>query len=173
MPSEVRDVAGHGVGVDEQDRLALAGLERGGEVRGDGRLADAALRVEDGDRSWRARSSSPSPPSPPWRIGPLPSSTVSRRMHIASTRQRIESAEYGRVKYSSSDAGLRLRRPAARSARGETTIRAGIVPIGVVQERHLERDGRSKSISPSRIASATSRPDLERLLELARLRRPR
>ena len=39
---------------------------------------------------------------PPWMIGPLPSSTVCRRMHIASTRQRIESAVYGRVKYSSS-----------------------------------------------------------------------
>ena len=35
----------------------------------------------------------PGPKSPPWRIGPLPSSTVSRRMHIASTRQRMESAE--------------------------------------------------------------------------------
>ena len=44
-----RDVAGHGVGVDEQDALALADLERGGEVRRDGRLADAALRVEHGD----------------------------------------------------------------------------------------------------------------------------
>ena len=33
------------------------------------------------------------PGSPVMRIGPLPSSTVSRRMHIASTRQRIESAE--------------------------------------------------------------------------------
>ena len=39
---------------------------------------------------------------PPWRTGPLPSSTVWLRMHIASTRQRIDSAEYGRVKYSSS-----------------------------------------------------------------------
>jgi hypothetical protein len=35
----------------------------------------------------------PVPKSPPWRIGPLPSSTVSRRIHMASTRQRIESAE--------------------------------------------------------------------------------
>jgi hypothetical protein len=34
----------------------------------------------------------PVPTSPPLRTGPLPSSTVSRRMHIASTRQRIESA---------------------------------------------------------------------------------
>ena len=29
---------------------------------------------------------------PPWMIGPEPSSTVTDRMHIASTRQRIESA---------------------------------------------------------------------------------
>ncbi len=29
---------------------------------------------------------------PPWMIGPEPSSTVTERMHIASTRQRIESA---------------------------------------------------------------------------------
>ena len=35
----------------------------------------------------------PSPMAPPWRMGPLPSSTVSRRMHIASTRQRMASAE--------------------------------------------------------------------------------
>ena len=30
---------------------------------------------------------------PAWSTGPLPSSTVSRRMHMASTRQRIASAE--------------------------------------------------------------------------------
>ena len=29
----------------------------------------------------------------PWRIGPEPSSTAAERMHIASTRQRIDSAE--------------------------------------------------------------------------------
>ena len=34
-------------------------------------------------------------------IGPVPSSTVTDRMRIASTRQRIESAVYGRLKYSS------------------------------------------------------------------------
>ena len=34
-------------------------------------------------------------------IGPLPSSTVWARMSMASTRQRSESAQYGRVKYSS------------------------------------------------------------------------
>ena len=41
---------------------------------------------------------------PLWRTGPLPSSTVWLRMSIASTRQRRDSAEYGRVKYSSSTA---------------------------------------------------------------------
>ncbi len=41
-----------------------------------------------------ARPFQPFTPLPPaCRIGPLPSSTVSRRMHMASTRQRIESAE--------------------------------------------------------------------------------
>ena len=35
----------------------------------------------------------PTPSLPAWSTGPLPSSTVSRRMHMASTRQRIESAE--------------------------------------------------------------------------------
>ncbi len=30
---------------------------------------------------------------PPWRIGPEPSSTVWLRMHMASTRQRSDSAE--------------------------------------------------------------------------------
>ena len=29
----------------------------------------------------------------PWRIGPEPSSTATDRMHIASTRQRMDSAE--------------------------------------------------------------------------------
>ena len=87
-----RDVAGHGVGVDEQDPLAVVELERGGEVRRDGRLADAALRVEDGDDGR---------PALPvahlgrrdWMIGPEPSSIVIERMHIASTRQRSDSAE--------------------------------------------------------------------------------
>ena len=41
-----------------------------------------------------ARRLQPSRVSGPfWRIGPLPSSTVWLRMHIASTRQRIDSAE--------------------------------------------------------------------------------
>ena len=67
----------------------------------------------------------PRPMSPPWRIGPLPSSTVSRRMHMASTRQRMASAEYGRVKYSF--CGSTPASPAMRSkARSETTVSAGI-----------------------------------------------
>ena len=69
----------------------LVDLEGAREVRRDGRLADAALRVEDRD-DGRAGPSRPSI-GPPWRTGPLPSSTVWRRMHIASTRQRIDSAE--------------------------------------------------------------------------------
>ena len=87
------DVAGDRVGVDQQDGLALAGLEGGGEVGRDGRLADAALRVEHGDRSSRGGPATGLDVAAVWSTGPLPSSTVSRRMHIASTRQRIESAE--------------------------------------------------------------------------------
>src|SRR5688500_2366237 len=44
-----RHVAGHSVGVDEEHLLAMAELERGRQARGDRRLADAALGVEDGD----------------------------------------------------------------------------------------------------------------------------
>src|SRR6478752_2415938 len=47
-PERGRDVAGHGVGIDEQDRLALARLDGGSEVGGDRRLADPALGVEHG-----------------------------------------------------------------------------------------------------------------------------
>ena len=52
-----RDVARDRVGVEEQDLLALVELERRGEVRRDGRLADAALRVEDRDDGRPARQS--------------------------------------------------------------------------------------------------------------------
>ena len=48
-PERDRDVTGHRVGVDEEDLLALPDLEGGGEVHGDRRLPDAALRVEDRD----------------------------------------------------------------------------------------------------------------------------
>ena len=44
-PEGCRHVTGDGVGVEEQHPLALRD-ERGSEVRGDHRLADAALRVE-------------------------------------------------------------------------------------------------------------------------------
>ena len=53
-PERRGHVTGHGVGIDEQDRLALADLERRREVGRDGRLADAALRVEDRDRRGAA-----------------------------------------------------------------------------------------------------------------------
>ena len=95
-----RDVAGDRVGVDQQDLLAAAELERRREVRGDRRLADAALRVEDRD-DRRPALPVAHLDEPAWIIGPEPSSTVIDRMHIASTRQRIASAEYGRVKNSS------------------------------------------------------------------------
>ena len=48
-PERRRHVAGHRVGVDEQDGLALPHLERGGEVGRDRGLADATLGVEDRD----------------------------------------------------------------------------------------------------------------------------
>ena len=48
-PERGGHVAGHGVGVDEQDPLAVVELEGGREARRDGRLADAALRIEDRD----------------------------------------------------------------------------------------------------------------------------
>ena len=47
-PERVGDMAGHGVGVDEQDALPAPDLEGGGQVHGDRGLADAALRVEHG-----------------------------------------------------------------------------------------------------------------------------
>ena len=54
-PERRGDVAGHGVGVDEQDLLVAMDLERRREVGRDGRLADAALRVEDRDDGRPAR----------------------------------------------------------------------------------------------------------------------
>ena len=59
-------------------------------------------------------------------IGPFPSSTVWARMSIASTRQRSESALYGRVKYSSSIVAFVVAADSCSRFRGETTIRAGI-----------------------------------------------
>ena len=124
MPSEVRDVAGDGIGVDEQDALPLAELERGREVRRDVVLPTPPLGLNTAMIVARRLQASASN-GPPWRIGPDPSSMVWLRMHIASTRQRSDSAEYGRVKYSSST--LWPRRPVSRSsARGETTMSAGI-----------------------------------------------
>jgi hypothetical protein len=48
-PERHGDVPGDGVGVDQEDLLALPDLERGRQVRGDRCLPDAALRVEDRD----------------------------------------------------------------------------------------------------------------------------
>jgi len=42
--------------------------------------------------SWPRRPQSPVS-SAPWRMGPEPSSTATERMHMASTRQRMDSAE--------------------------------------------------------------------------------
>ena len=58
--------------------------------------------------------------------GPLPSSTVLDRMSIASIRQRSDSAEYGRVKYSSLSDVLVIVEVSRSSARGDTTMRAAI-----------------------------------------------
>ena len=59
-------------------------------------------------------------------IGPLPSSTVCARMSIASTRQRSESALYGRVKYSSLIVAFVAAALSCSRFRGETTISAGM-----------------------------------------------
>jgi hypothetical protein len=48
-PQRGCDVAGDRVRIHEQDALAAVQLERRGEAHGDRRLADPALRVEDGD----------------------------------------------------------------------------------------------------------------------------
>src|SRR5215207_1799240 len=48
-PERRRDVPGDGVGIDQKDGLAPPDLKGRGEVRRHGRLADAALRIEDRD----------------------------------------------------------------------------------------------------------------------------
>src|SRR5438876_10191639 len=68
------------------------------------------------------RVQSPIDIEPLWMTGPEPSSTVTDRMHIASTRQRIESALYGRLKNSSDDVPDHI----LSSAIGDITIRAGM-----------------------------------------------
>ena len=164
------DVAGDGVGVDQQDRLALAGLECRGEVRGDGRLADAALRVEDRDRRG-PRVPAGRATSPPWRTGPLPSSTV-----VAPDAHRLDAPadRVGRV--GASEVFVVASRPgasrrAARSARGETTVRAGIGRACVLED-DLERDGPVDIDLAVEDRQPDVAPILERLLELARLGRP-
>ena len=116
-----------------------ADLERRGEVGRDGRLADAALGVEDGDDRSRGRASRSRRGRRPWRIGPLPSSTVWARMHIASTRQRSDSARYGRVKYSSSSSASRGCRRAVEGARRDDHRAPGSPPAVVEELVVLER----------------------------------
>ncbi len=118
-----RDVAGDRIGVDEQHVVAASTLEDRREVRRDRRLADAALGVEH-DEDGRPGAPALGLDRAALQDGPDPSSTVWLRMHIASTRQRSDSAEYGRVKYSSSTP---LPPASSRaSARSDTTIKAGI-----------------------------------------------
>ena len=50
-----RDMAGDGIGVDEEDPLVLAQLEGSREIGCDRRLADAALRIEYGNDGRAAR----------------------------------------------------------------------------------------------------------------------
>ena len=61
---------------------------------------------------------------PLWSTGPDPSSTVWLRMHIASTRQRRDSAEYGRREVFVLDPPAARIEPSQRPL--ETTISAGM-----------------------------------------------
>ena len=103
--------------------------------------------------SWPRRLQSDASSSP-CRTGPEPSSTATDRMHMASTRQRMDSAEYGRVRYSSSSWPSPMKFRASRVA-GLTIRSAGI-------ERPFEWSSvqasstRSASTSASMIPTATS-----------------
>ena len=72
------------------------------------------------------RCQAPSSDEPVWITGPEPSSTVIDRMHIASTRQRRASGEYGRVKNSSPASARDAPEAIASRARGDRTMSAGI-----------------------------------------------
>ena len=137
-----RDVAGDGVGIEEQDALR-APATWSTEARlvaivvlptppfGLKTTMTVARRAQQSDST-----------GPPWRIGPEPSSTVWLRMHIASTRQRSDSAEYGRVKYSSSTLlPSDWRQPIERPGRDDHQGRdrpAGVAEQAVVLERLVE-----------------------------------
>ena len=78
------------------------------------------------------------------RTGPDPSSTVWLRMHMASTRHRSDSAEYGRVKYSSSTS------PELGSSRVEGALRddhqgRDRPPAVTEQRRSTRATGRGRS----------------------------
>ncbi len=98
-------------------------------------------------------------PVPPTMIGPLPSSTVWARISIASTRQRSESAEYGRVKYSSLIVAFvavpaeplevrAVRPPSARGCRGRSHGAASSTrATGRSRSRRRGRPARSRAAS--------------------------
>src|SRR3990170_526105 len=102
-------------------------------------------------RRASARGSS----SPAARIGPLPSSKVWARMSMASTRQRSDSALYGRVKYSvvSSACCEAFRRSKARC---ERTISVGTSRPSSWRLLYSSSEA-LKSVSPSMTARPMSR----------------
>ena len=85
-----RHVARDGIGVHQQHGLP-ARREHGGEVGGEHGLAHAPLGVEHGNQLSALR------PGAGLELalehGPLPSSTATERMHMASMRQRIDLAQ--------------------------------------------------------------------------------
>ncbi len=118
-----RHVTGHGVGIDEQDRLVLPHLERGGEVGRHRGLADAALRVEDGDGRG--------------------TSAPARQADLAAVQDRTAAVIDGLA----SDAH-RLDPPADRiggERSGEVlVVRVADIEAGVVLERSRRDDGEGR-----------------------------
>ena len=114
----------------------------------------------------RGRSSPRSRRWPFWRIGPLPSSTVWLRMHIASTRQRIESgvSRAGQVLVLGAVASCPASRSneSARDDHQGRDRRLAVVEDGVVLERLVEvglavEDGDRDIGARARIASSWRR----------------
>ena len=130
----------------EQDLLALANLERRGEVRGDGRLADAALRVEDRDHRRPAlpvaqlRSSRSGSPGPSRR----------RRSSTGCTSPRpasgSTSAVYGRLKNSSPASARDAPEPSRRgpAATGPSAPGCAGRPRGGARSTRATCRGRSR-----------------------------
>ena len=92
MPSDVADVAGDRVGVDEEDALALADLEVAARFVATVVLPTPPFGLKTTMTVARRRPAVGLDRAA-LEDGPMPSSTVWLRMHMASTRQRSDSAE--------------------------------------------------------------------------------